>query len=324
MKKIISVLLMITLLCAFCACNTKESDSGELKKITVALDYTPNTNHTGLYAAKELGYFADAGFDVEIIQPSEDGAEIMVASNQAQFGVSFQENVVIARTNDDPLPIKAVAAIVEHNTSGIMSIKEKNITSPKDMEGKRYATWDLPVEKATLESVITKDGGDFSKVTMINSTVTDAVSALQTDIDCLWVFYGWDAMAAIVKNVDINYFAFSDIDPVLDFYTPVLISNETYLKNNSSDAKAFLEAVKKGYIYAIEHHKEAADILLKHVPEIDRDLCYASMEYLSTQYASDKTKWGIIDKDRWDGFANWLFDQKIITKKAEDGFVSLL
>jgi len=327
MKKIIAILSIITLIFGLAACSKADDTSSKgkkLTKITVALDYTPNTNHTGLYAALELGYFKDAGFDVSIIQPSEDGMDLMVASGQAQFGVSFQENVIIARTGDSPLPIVAVAAIVEHNTSGILSLKSKNVTSPKDMEGKRYATWDLPVEKATLKNVIEKDGGKYENVTMVNSTVTDIVSALQADIDCVWVFEGWDGMAAKVAGLDTNYFAFSDINPVLDFYTPVLIANESWMANNKEAAKSFMAAVKKGYVYAMENHKAAADILLKHAPEISPDLCYASQEFLSAKYASSPETWGVFEEARWNGFTDWLFDNGIIGKKPENSFTNEL
>jgi len=325
MKKIICIITAIILLASLASCEKKEaSDSPSLKKITIALDYTPNTNHAGLYVAKDKGFFKDAGYNVEIIQPSEDGAEVMVASGQAQFGVSFQENVVMARASDSPLPIIAVAAVLEHNTSGILSLKEKNITRPKDMEGKKYATWDLPVEKETLKTVIGTDGGDFNKVTMISSTVTDAVSAMKTEVDCVWVFYGWDGIAAEVQNVETNYFAFSDIDPVLDFYTPVIISNEDYLDKNKDDAKKIMDAIKKGYRYTVENIDEAKTILLDNAPEIGNDLCVASLNYLKDKFASDMTKWGYIEESRWNGFSDWLYSKGIISKQPDEGFRNIL
>ena len=128
------------------ACGAqKQSDSGE-KKLKLVLDWTPNTNHTGLYVAMEKGYYKDAGIELEIVQPPEDGAEVLVASGKADFGISFQDTLAGALSKADPLPIKAVAAITQHNTSGIMSRKGDGITTPKGLEGKKYATWDLPIE----------------------------------------------------------------------------------------------------------------------------------------------------------------------------------
>lgn len=112
----------------------------EKTKITFVLDWTPNTNHTGLYVAEEKGYFSDAGLDVEIVQPPEDGAEVLVGSGKAQFGVSFQDSLLPYVAGENKLPIASVAALVQHNTSGIISLKGKGMDKPKGMEGKKYAT----------------------------------------------------------------------------------------------------------------------------------------------------------------------------------------
>lgn len=137
-KRILALVMAVAcILAAFAGCTKDEKAPGaqEKAKITVVLDWTPNTNHTGLYVAQKNGYFADNGLEITIEQPPEDGAEALVASGKAQFGVSFQENVASALTADSPLPITAVAALIQHNTSGIISLKKNNITSPKDMAG---------------------------------------------------------------------------------------------------------------------------------------------------------------------------------------------
>ncbi len=215
-----------------------ENGSGDSQKITVVLDWTPNTNHTGLYVAEAEGYFRDAGLEVEIVQPPEDGAVALVASGKAQFGISFQDSMMPAVTGEDALPIEAVAAVLQHNTSGIVSRKGDGIDTPKGLEGKKYATWDLDIEKATLKQVVEKDGGDFNKVELIPSTVTDEVSALKSkSVDAIWIFYGWAGIATEVAGLETDYFAFRDIDPVFDYYTPVIIGNQNWLKR----PKHFLE-----------------------------------------------------------------------------------
>ena len=133
--------------------NTQDGEK-DLEKITFVLDWTPNTNHTGIYVAMANGYFEDAGLEVEVVQPPEDGAEVLVASGKAQFGVSFQDYIAPGLIGDDPLPITAVAAIIQHNTSGIISRAGEGMDTPKGLEGHKYATWDLPVEKATIQQVM--------------------------------------------------------------------------------------------------------------------------------------------------------------------------
>ena len=326
MKKLLAIVLVCLLAmaavtgCASQKTNTEKAteaakataDSANKTKISFVLDWTPNTNHTGLYVAKEKGYFDEAGLDIEIVQPPEDGAEMLVGSGKAQFGVSFQDYLPPALSGEGAIPITAVAALVQHNTSGIISLKGKGIDRPKGLEGKKYATWDLPIEKATLKKVVEDDGGDFSKVEMIPSTVTDEVSALQSGtVDAIWVYYGWAGIATEQAKLDTDFFAFKDIDPVFDYYSPVVIGNNDWIAKNPDATKAFLAALKKGYEYAIDDPDGAADILLKNAPELNAEQVKASQKYLSKEYKSDVTRWGYIDPARWSAFFKWINDNKL-------------
>ena len=310
MKQFGRILAVCLLVLALCGAALAEN-----APITFVLDWTPNTNHTGVYTAIAKGYFDEAGLDVTVVQPPDDGAEVLVASGQAQFGVSFQDTMADALSGDTPLPITAVAAVVQHNTSGIVSRKGEGMDRPKGMEGHSYATWEWPVEQATVRQVVEADGGDFSKVTLIPSTVTDEVSALESkSVDSIWIFYGWAGVACEQAGLDIDYFAFADIDPVFDYYTPVIIGSDSFLAEQPETAKAFVEAMAKGYTYAAEHPQEAADILMEAVPELkdSKDLIYASQEYLSAAYIADAERWGVIDPARWEAFYSWLNEYGLV------------
>ena len=318
-KKITAVLTVAALILCMAACSDNNKKT-ENEKITFVLDWTPNTNHTGLYAAIEKGYFSDAGIDVEVVQPPEGGAEMLVGSGKAQFGVSFQDSMATALIGEDALPITAVAAVIQHNTSGIISRKGEGMNSPKGLEGRKYATWDSPVEKATIKQVMEAEGEDFSKVKLIPSTVTDEVSALQSkSVDAIWIFYAWAGVACEVAELETDYFAFADIDPVFDYYTPVIISNNTYLEENPETAKAFLSALAKGYEFAIENPKDAADILMNAAPELksNSELVYESQKYLAEQYKAECIRWGEFDEERWAGFYRWLNEKELLDGKLD-------
>ena len=139
MKKIVWAIILTIFLTA-CGNsdgeNNQADEKQELEEVTVVLDWTPNTNHTGLYVAADKGYFEEEGLDVEIILPGEAGADQLVASGQAEFAVSYQESITEARIQD--IPIVSIAAVIQHNTSGFASLEDKNITTPKDFEGKSY------------------------------------------------------------------------------------------------------------------------------------------------------------------------------------------
>ena len=291
----------------------------ETEKITFVLDWTPNTNHTGLYAAESLGYFEDQGLEVEIVQPPEDGADALVASGKAQFGVSFQDTMAPGVAGDNALPTTAVAALIQHNTSGIISRKGEGIDTPKGMEGKKYATWDSPIEVAMIQDIVEEDGGDFSKVEMIPSTVTDEVSALESkSVDAIWIFYAWAGIKFELSGIETDYFAFKDINPVFDYYTPVVIANNDFLEEEPETAKKFLTALRDGYEYAIENPEEAADILCEAAPELDKDLVLASQEYLKDQYKAEVAQWGYIDPERWNAFYQWLNENGLTETEIPD------
>lgn len=295
------------------------AEEQETEKITFVLDWTPNTNHTGLYVAQSLGYFEAQGLEVEIVQPPEDGADALVASGKAQFGVSFQDTMAPGVTGENALPTTAVAALIQHNTSGIVSRKGEGMDTPKGMEGKKYATWDSPVEKAMIQNVVEEDGGDYSKVEMIPSTVTDEVSALQSEaVDAIWIFYGWAGVKMELEGLETDYFAFKDINPVFDYYTPVVIANNDFLANEPETAKKFLTALRDGYEYAIENPEEASDILCEAAPELDAELVLASQKYLGEQYKAEADQWGYIDPERWNGFYQWLNENGLVENEIPD------
>ena len=332
MKKILRILLFYLLVILAVACGKKDSQgnggNGEKKsnespskKISIVLDWTPNTNHTGLFVAKELGYFKEEGLEnVEIVQPPEGSTTALIGAGGAQFGISFQDTLAKSFSSDNPVPVTAVAAIISHNTSGIISVKDKGIDSPKKLEGHKYATWDDEIEKAILKKIITDDGGDFKKVKMIPNTVTDVVTALKTDIDAVWVYYAWDGIATELAGLQTNFLNFADYGKELDYYSPVIIANNNYLKKNPKEAKKVLKAIKKGYEYSIKNPKEAAKILVKNAPELKLELVTASQEWLASKYTSYATEWGVIDQKRWDLFYEWLFKNGLIKKEIPKGY----
>ncbi len=338
MKKITAAMLAAVMAAGLSACNAGGTASSQpasseaqgsfavsaeqkpLEKVSFVLDYTPNTNHTGIYVAQQLGYFKDEGLEVDIQQPPEDGAVGLVGSGKAQFGIGFQDtDLAPALSSDSPIPVTAVAALIQHNTSGIVSEKSKNITRPKEMEGHTYATWDSPVEKAMVNYIIQKDGGDPAKLKMVPAG-NDTVAAIRTNVDTGWIYYAWDGIAAQVQGVQTNYFAFKDIDSVFDYYTPVLIANNDFLKNNPETAKKFLKAVQKGYRYAIDHPDDAAKLLIQAVPDLksSEELVTKSQKWLAGQYQAEVAQWGYIEPKRWNAFYQWLYDNKLIGKNIAD------
>lgn len=301
------------------AASAEPTQAAEKEKVRMVLDWTPNTNHTGLYVAQANGYFEEAGLEVEIMQPPEGSTTALIGAGGAEFGISFQDTMAPTFASDAPMPITAVAAIIQHNTSGIISLKENGIDSPSKLAGHTYATWEDPIELAIIKKIVEDDGGKFEDIKMIPNTVSDVVTALQTDVESVWIYYAWDGIATKLKGLETNYLNFGDYGTELDYYSPVIIANNDYLANNGETAKKFLDAVRRGYEFAIEKPEEAADILCTAVPELDPELIKESQLWLADQYKAEVSQWGYMDPSRWDGFYAWLYDNSLVEKEIPAG-----
>lgn len=299
--------------------DIEKTESTEKTKISIVLDYVPNTNHTGIFTAKEKGYYDELGLDVNIISAVDDGALSMVASGSANFGISFQEELALALTLDSPINVTAVAAVIENNTSGIISLKDKSITRMKELEGKSYATWNTPVYDAIVKNAVEADGGNFENVKLVPVNSTDSLASIQTECDAVWVFEGWDKAIADFMGIEANFIPLAEYGSQFNYYTPVIICSDSFIDYRKNDVSKFMEATKKGYIFAADNPEECTEIMSKHIPEMEKDKLLESQKLLSARYASDKQKWGQIDQKRWDGFFEFLYNEKIISRSISKG-----
>ncbi|WP_442600845.1 ABC transporter substrate-binding protein [Paenibacillus sp. KN14-4R] len=318
----LAAVLVLTLL-MLTACGKSEQSANESKgsadkkliDVKIALDWTPNTNHTGIYVAKEKGYFAEQGLNVEIVLPGSNSSMAMVGAGNAEFGIGVQESITQGRLQG--VPVVSLAAIIQHNTSGFASPVDKNIKTPKDFEGKKYGGYGSPAEAAVIESIMQTQNADFKKVTSINIGEADYFTAVKRDVDFSWIYYAWTGVEAELRKEPVNMIYLTDYSDKLDYYTPVVISSEKLIKEKPEIAKAFMAAVSKGYNYAIDKPEDAANILIKAVPELNKDLVMASQKWLSPRYKAEAPRWGEQKRSVWENYSNWMFDHKLLEKKLD-------
>jgi ABC-type nitrate/sulfonate/bicarbonate transport system substrate-binding protein len=308
-------LLLVLLLGLAAGAGCTKTGSPAPDQITVLLDWNPNTNFSGLYAAKDKGYYFEEGLDVKI---EEAGANVLplVAANKAQFGISYQEQVTFARLNDS-IPVVSIAAIVQHNSSGFASFKEKGIKTAADFEGKSYGSWGTEVEEVTIKALMDKAGADFSKVSIVTIGETDLFAVIEKLADFAWIYYGWDGIAAELKGAELNFIPLRELDPAFDYYTPVIISSESLINEHPDLVKRFMRATARGYRLAIDNPAAAAEILLQNVPELDRDLVMASQDWLKDKYQAESELWGLQKKEVWENYSRWLFDHGLVDEMLD-------
>ncbi len=272
----------------------------------------------------EKGYFEELGLDVTVIQPAENSAVSLAASGEADFAIDAQDTMAAALALDKPLNVVAVAAILQHNTSGIISRAGEGMDTPAGLAGKRYSTWNNPIELAMVENLVSDAGGDFSTVSLIPNTITDEAAALRAkQTDAVWIFYGWSGINAKLAGLDFDYYNLKDLNPVFDYYTPVVIANTDFLAEHPEESKAFMDALSRGYAYAIEHVEESAEILMDSDTTGSlrgaQELVLESQKWISEQYQAEAEQWGIIDPARWDAFYAWLFQEGLIENELSAG-----
>ena len=317
MKRQLSLLLICCILFTVCGCGpaSQAEKTSDHEELTVLLDWFPNTNHTGLYVAQDKGYYQQAGLNVKIVQPAEGGTAQLVAAGKGDFGISYQEEVTAARSQD--IPVLAIAAVIQHNTSGYASPADKNIKTPRDFEGKTYGGWGSPAEEALLKSLMDKYDADFSKVKIVNIGAADFFASMEKNADFSLIFEGWTGIEAQQKQMELNFIPLRDEGEAFDFYTPVIITNEETAEKNPELVRKFMQATSQGYQYAMAHPEEAAEILLKKAPELDRDLVIKSQQYLKDQYQSDAPRWGEMKNEIWQAYADFMFNNDLIEKRID-------
>lgn len=308
------------------ACSSDGSSSGsgsdggsgtDLEQFTVVLDWTPNTNHAGMYLAKANGWYEDAGLDVRFVEPGEAGSLQVLAADKADVAVSVQEELIPARAAG--LPVRSVAAILQHNTSSLLSLADDGIERPRDLEGKTYGGFGGQLEQALLEKLIACDGGDPSKLRSVDVGEADYRIGLERDqYDAVWIFDGWDGIRLQQEGVDTSTIPFIEHeDCIPDWYTPLLATSETVEDERSDDLTAFMAATARGYQAAMEDPAAASEALLGQTEDLDPELVTASSEYLATRYADDPAAWGQQDAEIWDGFADFLLEAGLIEQAID-------
>jgi ABC-type nitrate/sulfonate/bicarbonate transport system substrate-binding protein len=282
--------------------------------VILMLDWTPNANHVGFYAAQALGYYDDANLNVEVQEPSDIQVEALVSSGVVDFGVSFQEFATYAIAGGTP--VVSLAAMIQHNTSGFVTLADTHpVSTPADMAGLRYGGFGQPdLENAILNTLLTCDGAEPDSVEYMNVGYVDLIQLMQQDrIDLAWIYYAVEGVQAELSGVDLDAVMMMDyFDCVPDYYTPILITGPELIEQQPDVVAAFVQATARGYAYAIDHPDEAADMLLEAVPELDSDLIHAGAEWLAPEFQSDAPRWGEQQASVWQDYTDFLVDNGIL------------
>jgi ABC-type nitrate/sulfonate/bicarbonate transport system substrate-binding protein len=293
---------------------TTTPDVGHPDIVRLALDWTPNTDHTGFYVAQAKGWYHDAAIDLRVLPYGSIPPETLMGSGQADCGISFQDYLTFAVASG--IRIKSVMAILQHDASAIAVLASSGITRPSQLDGKTYAGFGGPSEVPTLKTVIQADGGkgDF-KVVTADSTAYEALysGAAQFTIP----FTAWEGVEAKERGIALRYFQFSDYG-FPDFYQVVLACSDDFLTAHPDVARRFVAATVQGFQYAVSNPDDAAAILIAQNPGVfdaNTKLPLDSARFLAQggYYVDASGAVGRQTLTEWTGYSKFLYDQGLLT-----------
>lgn len=300
-------------LVALSALSGCTAGTGDDETIRFALDWTPNTNHTGLFVAQQRGWFAEAGLDVEILPYNNTAVDTVVDAGNAEFGISTHNSSTFSRASGGHTI--SVLAPLQHWATGIgVKADRADIRSPKDLDGKTYAGFGDPGEVEALQQVIRNDGGTgvFESVTL-GTSAYEAVYSGQADFTVSYL--AWEGIEAEHHGTPMKYFRYTDFG-FPDAYAIVIDANQDWLAANPDRAAKFVRALQRGYQFAADEPAAAAQDLLDANPGAfpDESLVFESQRMLAEQFMKDPAgRVGTQTAEQWAANSGFLYDKGLLT-----------
>lgn len=312
-------LALIAVAAGLAGCADRTAAAGDERgggeRVRIALDWTPNTNHTGLYVALEKGWYRDAGLDVEVLPYADTAASTLVNSGRADFGIASQDDITFARAAGQD--VVSVMPITQRDVVEIGVRADSPIRSPRDLDGRTYAGFGLPSETPVLRAIIRNDGGTgrFENVTL-NTAAYEAVYAGRADFTL--PFMTWEGIEARLRGKPFRTFRPSDYG-VPNRYSALVFSSDRYVAERKETARRFVQATQRGFEWAAAHPDAGADILIARNKSVLKDprLVHESAELLAKRYYRDAGgQVGTQSSGQWRALTDFLFKADVLTDRA--------
>lgn len=327
-KRIFAVFTAAAMLLAGCSSNNNNNSNSasasgddDLRELTVVLDWYPNALHAFLYQAEEAGYFAEEGLTVKLQAPAGTNDAIsMIAAGQADIGLYYQQDVIQSRA-DQNIPVKSIGAVVQSPLNIVLSLKDKNITEPKDLVGKTIGYAGTELSEALIHSIMKNTGASADDVEMIDVGFELMASMTTGQVDAtIGCLVNHEVPQMEKEGFEVNYF-FPDDFGVPQYYEGVFLANDTMIKDEPEVLKGFLRACEKGFEDFKNSPAEVLDVLLENQDEanfpLDPDVEKQSVETLLPLMETESAKFLSQTEQCWQENIDWLYDEGIISEKPD-------
>lgn len=317
---VIAAFVALALVGAACGDDEESSTAGdgEVRDVTVMLNWTPNAHHAGLYLAEANGWFDEAGIDLTIIEPALDvGVEAAVADGAADIGFAQAESILPARAAG--VDVVAVATLLPVNDSVLMGLAADGVDGPGSLAGLTYGGFGGALETELISALVECGGGDPADVTFVEVGNVDYLAGIEQDrFDVVWVFEGWDALrASELAGADIATIAFEDnLDCIPNWYTPLALTSQALIDEDPELVSDFLEVMSRGYDEVVADPASGAEALTEAVPEADAELVSLAVDYYAPRFITGD-RFGEMDAETWNGFAEFLVGAGILEELGD-------
>lgn len=287
--------------------------------VTLALDWYPNANHSGLYMAQDRGYFSEAGLSVELLVPADPTTVLQtVGAGRDTFGISYQSEVLFARGQD--VPVVSIAALVQHPLNSLMVLADSGITRPGDLFGKRIAVSGLPSDEALLVTMLAADGVGIGDVEVIDVGYDLMPAILSGRADAvIGAYWTHETILAERQGAPVRYLRVEEWG-VPDYYELVLVTGESVLADQEAVVRGLLGAIQRGYADAIAEPDVAIELLVAASPDLDAEVEREGISLLAPVWTDNGTvPFGTQTRERWESFGAWLKEQGLLADGVDVG-----
>lgn len=287
-------------------------------EVSLALDWYPNSNHSGIYSAIDEGFFENEGIDLEVYTPSDPTAIISsVASGRDEFGLSYHPDILQAQSAG--LEIVSVLSISQHPLNSIMTLTKSNIKSPKDLDGKVIGYPGIPSNKAMLETVLANEGVDINDVETVDVGFELVKALVSGSVDAIiGAYWTHESIVMELQGFDVDIMKLEEWG-VPDYYELILITNQNFLESHSKEVEKVVNSFKKGYEYAIENPEKSIDSLIEIAGEeiVEEDVERKGIQLLIPIWQSEGKPFGYQEKSKWIETYTWMHDNAFLDKELD-------
>ena len=311
MKKIIMLSILVI---SIFSCSSEN----EINKVSLALDWYPNSNHAGIFYAKDKGYFLDGDLDVDVYTPSDPSSILQtVASGRDQFGISYQPDLLLARS--EGVPVVAISSIVRTPLNSIMTLKKSGISDPSKLKGKTIGYPGIPLNIGILQSILEGQGLTIDDVNLVDVGFDLVPALLSSRVDAvIGAFWSHESILIELEGEGVNILKFQDWG-IPEYHELVLVTSEKYLDENKEIVESFVKSFRKGFEGSIESNSESMESLISAYPEVNVELETEGIKLLTPLWIESMNS---NNMDSWHKFGDWMKEKGLIDSGLiiEDSF----